>query len=483
MSGNLLTYFYIVLCSTYVFPRLQGIRPEKSVRTVVTLSLHVLVLPILGFLLAQALASVSILVIVAASAWLLHAVYPGETSQHLATVIFCYGISYLTFFLSDVAVYLMQSFLPNSDVVPRPVFAILIGVLQLILAFLLFRIPRLKHGFPFIVDYQYGDLGVYISVAILVTASFLGLSEGTHFVYMILAFSILVCGMILWLWWRSRITQKYLNKLKERDLTELNSIVSIQQEEIEQLKAQNEALSKLIHKDNKFLPALDLIVKEFLIDALREEKPDTRIAKTKQLIEQLDQLSEDRAGAVQSYELSHKKLPATGSTAVDAVLSYMLQRAIEAGIDFDLWTSGDAENPVPEEDFTTLLADLLENALITTRDSVRKRILVTIGMAKEGFSLSVFDSGGPFPTEVLENWGIRQITSHADSGGSGIGMMSTHELCRRYHASFVIEEFPPDMLYSKRVTICLDGRSQYRVRLNDSERTEQVLNHPDVVLF
>lgn len=38
------------------------------------------------------------------------------------------------------------------------------------------------------------------------------------------------------------------------------------------------------------------------------------------------------------------------------------------------------------------------------------------------------------------NLGMKRITTHKDSGGTGIGLSSTYGLCKKYNASFVITE-------------------------------------------
>ena len=198
----------------------------------------------------------------------------------------------------------------------------------------------------------------------------------------------------------------------------------------------------------------------------RKENQQARISDAQKMVTQLERISCERHGILKSYELSSKKLPSSGIPILDTLFSYMFQKATAANIDFDLSIWSDLKpmigTVVTEQDASTVLADLIENAIIATEQcNCKKRILIGLGLLDNYYSISVSDSGVPFPNEVIENWGIKRITTHADNGGRGIGMMSTYEICKRYRASFSIETFGPDMLYSKRITICFDNANQF----------------------
>lgn len=71
----------------------------------------------------------------------------------------------------------------------------------------------------------------------------------------------------------------------------------------------------------------------------------------------------------------------------------------------------------------TLLADLVENAIIAIRSRTSKRILVSISISEGHYLIDVFDGGIPFEAETIINLGLKKITTHADSSGSGIGLV------------------------------------------------------------
>jgi hypothetical protein len=60
------------------------------------------------------------------------------------------------------------------------------------------------------------------------------------------------------------LTKTYLARLRTEEIRALENIVREKEQRIAQLEQQNEALSRIIHKDNKLIPAMELAVREFL---------------------------------------------------------------------------------------------------------------------------------------------------------------------------------------------------------------------------
>lgn len=124
-----------------------------------------------------------------------------------------------------------------------------------------------------------------------------------------------------------------------------------------------------------------------------------------------------------------------------------------------------------EDALCTLLADLVENALIVTRYAHGRHVLVAMGVLDGYPTLHVFDSGSPFSAEVLLKYGKESITTHADDAGSSIGLMQTATLLTNHNASLYIEEFPSGM-YTKKVSVVFDQHGSYTLY---TSRTEEEL--------
>lgn len=208
---------------------------------------------------------------------------------------------------------------------------------------------------------------------------------------------------------------------------------------------------------------MELAVCQFLCSVAQDEKQLDKADQAKKILQQLRSLSNERKGIVKNYEDTYQKLPTLGLMGLDALFLLMMQKANMSGITFHLRLSNNANRLLPknisESDASTLLADLIENALIATSHSQReKAVEVYLCTENNILQICVSDSGSPFPPEVLKKWGIEPFTTHADAGGSGIGMMCIYELCQKYGASFKIEQLQDPSPYCKCVSIRFDGK-------------------------
>lgn len=369
-----------------------------------------------------------------------------------------FGCSYLFFTVSVFFLSVGEALLSIWSDCPevKLLFALFIGLLQLVGIICLFRTRRLRRGLPFLWNLGSSYTGVFISIAILTAVSFLSLNNDVHFIYFILIFSIVVWGIALLIWWRERITKKYMDQVNARAAQELEEAISAKDSEIAYLKEQNEALAKIIHKDNKLIPAMEYSVRELFRYAADSMENTPSHKKALEILGELEHIFQNRNGLLRDYEATGKQLPSTGIISVDILLAYTLQKAAKQNISFDVIVPGDIRSvtgQIDHEDLRTLLADLLENALIAVSESEQKKVLLTIGNKDGLYTVEVYDSGPPFSQEVLSSFGSRPVTTHKDHGGSGIGLMTISELCSKYRASFTVEELSGNSSYRKKVSV------------------------------
>lgn len=179
---------------------------------------------------------------------------------------------------------------------------------------------------------------------------------------------------------------------------------------------------------------------------------------------ELSKLSEERRNMLQHYEQNNVKLPATHITSTDNLLKYMYEKARQDDIALQLIMSYNLpqmiQQIIDEADLNTLLADLIENAIIATKHNKQHSILISFSIVDKAYSFNIFDSGIPFTAEIIQGFGKQQLTTHADTGGSGIGLMTTYELLRKYNASFIINEFDSGQ-YTKEISIIFNDLQQY----------------------
>ena len=399
--------------------------------------------------------SISLLTMVGISVLIYKFLFQINISSSITVTIISYGITYLQYLISVLFIIIIQAIYPPFSFVNDSILFTTISFFQVLLAILLFKIRRFSHGFPFLSDSKYGDISVYISVSILLVVSFLGMEPKKHYIIAILTYFLFICGMLLWFWCKKRISQQYLEQVHKREILDLKETVI-------RLQKDNDTLSEIIHKDNKLIPALELSVKTFLISVAQNDCKKERISSAQELIEQIEHISSERAGIVKRYEQSDISTPQTGIPIIDALFSLMAYKAMNTHTTINFVISSNIKQMlntvISEENLSTLLADLIENALIAVAHTNKeKRILVELLKENEIYCIKISDNGVPFPQEVLNNLGIQRITTHKDSGGCGIGMMSICKICKENNASFTIKKFSTEELYSKTITIRFDG--------------------------
>lgn len=350
----------------------------------------------------------------------------------------------------------------------------IIGIIEIILITVLFRIKRFRSGLPKLENFISSDIGVLISIFLLFMVSLLYTENGSLTLFTVLIFIIILSGVILILWWRSLITNSYLERLHKRDTERYEKTIEAQQQEIDNLKLHNDELARIIHKDNKLIPAMELAVKDFLRTA--SDSNEDLESKASSLINQLESLSSERKGIIHKYETTNKTLPKTSVASTDAVMKYLLHRANESDTQFDLSVTGNIKylvnNIISENDLNTLISDLGENALIATKETKKGSVLITLGIDGEHYCLKIYDNGPNFDVNVIRSLGKSRYTTHALTGGSGIGLMTTFELLRKYNASFEIDECISHDIFTKCISVRFDSNSKLRIKSLRAEIAE-----------
>lgn len=321
------------------------------------------------------------------------------------------------------------------------------SILHIVLLLLFFHIPRFKNGIPEIEKNFSDEIGFLISIPLLFISSLLYVKNTTTYLVTFAVFLTISFGIIIFFWWRKYLSNNYIRRAQ-------NQTIAILEKKIEEQKNEIEDLSKIIHKDNKLVSALYLSVQKLC------SNPDKEHAE--RLKQELEPLAQERKGMIQRYEAEDALLQKTKVFSTDVILSYLFQRASEQNINFSVTVTGDirymTENIIDENLLNTLLADLGENAVIATKKSDTRNILLSLGVRDGYYYVDVFDSGLCFEPEVIKHLGKARYTTHKEEGGSGIGLMTTFEILRKQNGSFEIEEFADNSMFTKRVSVLFDGQ-------------------------
>jgi len=369
------------------------------------------------------------------------------SSQPYCLPVLCVGSSYALFTLiiliTSPITYLLV-FFNLSDFAITSIILSMTGLLQILLLYLFFHTKRFKNGIK-IANTFLSDIGIFTGTLLIVFSSIIFI-ETQRPVYLLLISFLFILGILIFLWWHKTVHVDYINKSYIQQIDILES-------KLQERDAELERLSKIIHKDNKLLAALELSTREILVDVSNE--------KAQSLLQELERFSKERSETLHAYEPGQITLPETGLFSVDTMIRYLHQRALKHKIDFQLSLEGeiaDITNVISEEDLCTIIGDLGENAIIATRESEVKNIRLSLERKTDGYALYFYDSGEPFAAEVLENFGKQRCTTHAKTGGSGIGLVTTNELTAKYQGEFYITDEDILKPYTKCVVVILKQR-------------------------
>ena len=275
-------------------------------------------------------------------------------------------------------------------------------------------------------------------------------------------------AIALLIWWRHKITQSYVEKLRVDEVELLYKEISDKDLEIEKLHAHNEQLSGIIHKDNKLIPAMEMAVRNYLQTAALMKPEDARQTGA-ELLGKLERMAEERTGIIHTYQENFSYRQSSGLISIDAIVDYMENRASTLGIEYHYQFDKTLKEMLPafitEDDAMHLLSDLIENAIIAVTHSEKKNIHIHIGFIRSILFIDISDSGIPFTPETYEKFGNIQYTTHAEHGGSGIGLMDIAKLKKQYQFSLQIYEYPEnETIYTKKIRILFDRKAHYLIQ-------------------
>ena len=462
LSLTLLKYIFIVLCSSYVFKKLLNIRIHAlyiAPDCACAITLAVITIKLSEHIFW------SIFITIFLFCFINRFIYKLPFNISLVSGIISFGLAHLASVFAVLVTLLLMA-LPPLRVLPHQTadyaMELTIDFLLLAIAWIPFQFGQLKNGVPYLQQNKGAWFDVIVSLIILLSTSLLRIYPEHR---TILPFYLLILaegGFCLIIWWRQKIIGRYNERIQRKKLEDAEAIIQKSLAEQSVLRQDNSAMAKFLHEQSKMLTAINTTVKELLQAA--EFQNESQKQKVEDFMQYVTAFSGMYSQDLFSY--SNQVIPPRelGLPGVDGMVRQMQLKAFQAGIDFDFSFSENVKasicDTVSEVDLTRLIGDLVQNAIIAVGDANTKRIYVYLSPVDSGFCLDVMDSGCPFPAEVLAKLGKEQVTSYAESGGSGFGMMTVFNILRKNTASFILTEYPPGRAFSKKISICFDGRNR-----------------------
>lgn len=339
---------------------------------------------------------------------------------------------------------------------------VIVGLLQCFLVHLFFKIKRFKNGFSFFREEKfYKNIRVMNLLIIFVTATFIIFVFNKNPIIDRIIFFLLLSSMILIVYLIKRaITKHYKSNMKERAIEDLKQQIEKKDSEIEELKSELGRALKINHKYNHRISAMER--------AISKLKFGTEFAEENgELAELVKQLSDEYKNEIGTLE----NIAKTGIVGIDSILEHMSNNAkksnIKFGVEIKYNISEIIDKFIKQGKLETLLADHINDAIIAINYSNNnvKEIMVEFDKDEDIYEIRFYDTGIEFDIDTLLKLGKEQVTTHKDSGGSGIGFVTTFETLHECKGSLIIEEYEQNQCkYSKSIIIRFDNKNMYKIR-------------------
>lgn len=368
------------------------------------------------------------------------------------------------------------------NIVPNSIFTYLLSAIFLfLLCVIVLNIKRIKRGIQFFQEERNLGLGLALSEIVMVLKCMdLRNDLEADYMYIIFILGCIIAGFGLYLWIRRSITAHYRERLQLKSEEHYKKMLEEREKEIEKLNQSNEYLAKIVHRDNHLMGALNVSVDAYF-NSTDETDKDT-------LLRELQTLAKERGELIAKEQLELKLLPTTGNLLIDGSINDLYFKAAAHGIDFNLTVSSTVDEVIgkyiSQTDLQTMLCDHIKDAIIAVdnRGEAGGRILVNLSMQNDNYCIDFYDNGVDFDVDTLSKLGLKRVTTHADTGGSGIGFMTTFETLRKAYASLIITEFENKTPFSKSVTFRFDGENAFIIHSYRSEELKKNINRADLVI-
>ena len=396
----------------------------------------------------------------------------------LVSNIISVSFSLIAMFVSTIINFIIYKLMFFDITIETIIEYVTIGIIQFLLIYLFFKIKRFKYGFSFLQGKETmnkentSKIGILVSSIIIAISLVLSTYSRTTSKILI---AILILGGILMIYWiKKSITKYYKEKMKERTVEIQQEQIKQQDEKIKNLQTELADVLQINHKYSHRISAMEKAVTKL---GTKLQANEEFAEECGDILSSIKKISKEYKEEVASV-IKETKLPKTNIFSIDNLLEYMKQESEKDKIDFELnldfGISEILETKIPQSKLETMLADHIRDAIIAINcsDNRKRKIKLVLDKEDNNYQIKFYDTGIEFEIETLSNLGLKRITTHKSTGGSGIGFMTTFETLKQCKASLIIEEYS-NQEYTKAVIIKFDNKNEYRIH---SYRAEEIKN-------
>lgn len=387
-------------------------------------------------------------------------VFRKEINYSILATIISYCISHGIYLISTgIAFFPCAIFMIENDFINL---IIIIGI-YFLLMYSLTKIKKLKYGLTFIQNKLENSSLTYLILNICIIVLFLNaIYDNLSKMILIKSGIVLLIALIyMFISISQSFKLYYKQKQLEKDLMLTKEEVKEKDKKIEELEKDNLEASKKAHSLHHKISALEYKIKQLSnLPTVEKESKD-------EINRELKDISKQAYKEPKALDLDKTEI-----NSIDTMLEYMKAECEKENIKLELQLNGNIHyminHLITEEELEVMLADHIKDARIAIKysENQNRSILVRLGKIDGIYGVYIYDTGIEFTKEVLDKLGKEPITTHKESGGTGMGFMNTFDLLRKYKASLIIEEIGKPSIdnYTKVLMIKFDNMNEYKVK-------------------
>ena len=455
---DIIKIFYIIVFTHYMDFKLVNKNFQKGIKNISIIILSILINIITYRVMRNELGfSYSIILMILLISITFKKISRYRFAYSLLVTVISLTINYIIFSVSVIIAFIPMILFNIENTYIGLIFILIINTINIVF---FNKIKRFKKGLIFLqqnikneyIDILILNIGVVILFCITILSNYNVISSITF------GFSLVIFIIIMFITIQKSLQLYYKQKLQEREVEEIKEELKNKDKEIEELEKENLKLNKKNHSIAHKQKSLEYELEQMVLN--------NQIVDGNHVKDKIENLSKEMQNETVSIELTK-----TNIDEIDNMLKYMQSECVKNKIDFQLQINGNIHHMVNtyigKEDLEILIADLIKNAIIAIdhSDNVNKSILVRLGLIDGVYSLCVYDSGIEFEINTLVNLGIKPSTTHADDGGTGMGLMNTFDTLRKYKASLIVDEYgkPIKDNFTKVIKIVFENNSEYKI--------------------
>ena len=465
------------LCIAYTFVKIKNIKKieNKKIFMIVffNICLGIIYSIIYGMAFKYKNTAVPNVILYNVYAIIVLAILNNKKTDEFNLIVFPIAMALASKFIAGIiSFFILKLGIVNNEIVEY----IILGVVQILLVYLFFRIRRFRNGFSFLNmnNKKTIKIGIIICLILIIFAILIGKNTEDTMIDTICTIIIISGGIAMFDWIKKSITKYYKEKMKERTVEIQQEQIKQQDEKIKDLQTELADVLQINHKYSHRISAMEKAVTKL---GTKLQANEEFAEECGDILSSIKKLSKEYKEEVASV-IKETKLPKTNIFSIDNLLEYMKQEAEKDKIDFELNLDFDIseilETKIPQSKLETMIADHIRDAIIAINCSENKERKIKVVLDKEdnNYQIKFYDTGIEFEIETLSKLGLKRATTHKATGGSGIGFMTTFETLKQCKASLIIEEYY-NQEYTKAVIIKFDNKNEYRIH---SYRAEEIKN-------